>query len=317
MNKYIETANFDVEKFPLDCGTLRGMQDNTAILAVLARIAAGQGTDRLILCGCEDMGNGYRGEGYIWKASEERPLTGEIIYHKEQRLCEKYLIEETADTVEVDGASYIALYRHREAKDSVLGTEYWSETPEVGGMSNASLSRQMEIETTARTEADDALRSQISMLSGVPKGIIMLWDLANGPIPQGWAPYRKMQGRMALGAKQDSGGQWDSGETGGSSTVSLKLENLPSHAHNTTVTMPAHSHAVWAKRKINVSDSGSGYDVAVVPGAGEGDEPRSKGGFECQASTEQQCYTSSSYAGGNKAVEIMPPYVKLVYIIKL
>ncbi|MCQ2250602.1 MAG: hypothetical protein MJZ66_05780 [Bacteroidales bacterium] len=164
MNRYIETANFDIDKFPLDCGTLRGMQDNTAILAVLARIAAGNGTGRLILCGCEDMRNGYRGEGYIWKASEERPLTGEIIYHPEQSLQNKFLIEEMSESVNVDNTDYLNLYRHKVANDTSIGGEVWSDYTRLDEVSNVALKALIAAEADERLEADKRIETECAAL---------------------------------------------------------------------------------------------------------------------------------------------------------
>ena len=350
MSKYIETANFDVEKFPLDCGTLRGMQDNTAILAVLARIAAGKGTKRLILCGCESMGNGYRSEGYIWRETEKSPLTGEIIYHEEQRLYEKFLIKETAETVNVDGVDYYNLYRHREATDTTAGTEMWSAYTRLDEVSNVALKALMDAEAKARTEAvraeadaraaadeaetdaraaadeaeakaraaaDEGLNRKISLMSGVPTGIIMLWDLDNGPIPEGWAPYYKMSGRFALGASYNNG-KWDCGDEGGASTMTLKTEHMPAHKHNVKATVPAHGHGTHISRKINIDAGGSGYNVPVVPGDGEGDAYNSTGGgITVDATTAIDCSMKENSVGDGQAFSIMPPYMKLIYIIKI
>ncbi len=328
MNRYIETANFDIEKFPLDCGTLRGMLDNTAILAVLARIAAGKDTDRLILCGCEDMRNGYRGEGYIWKASEERPLTGEIIYHAEQRMQERFLIEEKTESVNVDGEDYTDLYMHKEANDSSLGTERWAEYTRLDEVSNVALKALIDAEARARTDADKAeaetraskdaeLSRQIALISGVPKGVIMFWDMDNGPIPEGWERYYKAEGRFIMGAEWYTGGHTNCGDKGGKKEITLTEEQMPAHTHDVRVAIPGHTHEISAQRKINVSPNGSGYDVAVVPGSKTGDVPTGTGGFGCSTTEARQASVTESIRGQGKKFEILPPYIKLVVIIKV
>ena len=308
MNRYIETANFDIDKFPLDCGTLRGMQDNTAILAVLARIAAGKGTKRLILCGCESMGNGYRSEGYIWRETDGLPLTGEIIYHGEQRLYERFLIKEETETVNVDGEDYFELYRHREANDSSIGGERWSDYTRLDEVSNVALKALMDAEAKARAEADERLSNLIKQMSIVPKNMIMIWDLANGPIPQGWAPYEKMYGRFALGATMD-----DCGETGGEKSHTLTKDEMPSHKHEILIGPDGlHSHYVKLEGMVGYNKKAAGDDNSsfYLGETGYIDGWTPQGGVHSPQAT-------MGSTGGGLAHNNMPPYVKLIYVIKL
>ena len=330
MNRYIETANFDVEKFPLDCGTLRGMQDNTAIMAVLAQIAAGKETDRLILCGCEDMGNGFRSEGYIWLLTEQRPNIGEIIYHAEQRLYDKFLIETKAEDVEVDGVSYPELYRHREANDSSIGTEKWSDYMRMDGMSNVALETQIISEIKARAEAleslrallDDSLTSLSQSLSNegmyrsakdreleamikmrVPKGVICIWSGSIDSIPSGWALCDGNNGTPDLRARFviGAGKGYAPNILGGSGIINLNANQIP---RLIDVTFPGGNSRVESELAV----SGSGISTKSRYNAGYRDGDNDSNGKKLRLVIGQE---------KPNPVHVMPPYYSLAYIMKL
>lgn len=342
MNRYIETANFDIEKFPLDCGTLRGMQDNTAILAVLARIAAGKDTDRLILCGCEDMRNGYRGEGYIWKASEERPLTGEIIYHAEQRLNVNFVINEETESVNVDGTDYLNLYRHRVANDTSIGGEAWSGYTRLDEVSNVALRALMDAEAKARADADTRLERLIgeeavernsmdvdlkekivaeSVARGkrdaeielrlanltiptLPSGLICMWSGTTPP--EGWALCDGKDGRPDLRGRFVLGYNASVYTTSTGESISRNSIGNTGGQENVRLTegqMPAHSHNFVGDDSL--IEWHTPVNTASLP-------------LDILSRETSGCrWYKTGSSGQGQAHNNMPPYYVLAYIIKL
>jgi hypothetical protein len=127
----------------------------------------------------------------------------------------------------------------------------------------------------------------------IPIGGIILWSGSVASIPSNWSLCNginntpNLMDRFIIGA----GSTYSVGTTGGSSTVTLTTNELPSHTHNITV------------RYINTSVSGGGDSrVTSVGGAPSNIDPAVTG-------------TSNSTGAGN-AFYILPPYYALCYIIR-
>ncbi len=79
---------------------------------------------------------------------------------------------------------------------------------------------------------------------GVPDGVIVMWSGALEDIPEGWSlcdgenGTPDLRGRFLVGVADSS---TDPGDTGGSDSVTLTTDELPSHDH--TVNDPGHSHS--------------------------------------------------------------------------
>jgi microcystin-dependent protein len=69
-------------------------------------------------------------------------------------------------------------------------------------------------------------------------------------------------GRMLLG----DGGGFSAGGTGGASTTTLSIANLPSHTHTATVTDPGHLHAGGRVAFLNNGIPSGSNDTTSVPG---------------------------------------------------
>ena len=79
----------------------------------------------------------------------------------------------------------------------------------------------------------------------IPAGCILLWSGAVSAIPTGWVicdganSTPNLTDRFVIHADNDSGGTNDVDDTGGASTASLSVANLPAHTHGSA---GAHTH---------------------------------------------------------------------------
>lgn len=148
----------------------------------------------------------------------------------------------------------------------------------------------------------------------VPPGAILMWSGAINDIPVGWALCDGQNGtpdlrdRFIVGA----GGSYNVGNTGGSNTVTLNVNQIPSHNHSagglTARSAGDHRHGFW------------NYEILTSAGAGT-----TTGYFNgtyhwLTESAGEHTHTISgntASTGGGQAHENRPPYYALAYIMKL
>lgn len=143
-------------------------------------------------------------------------------------------------------------------------------------------------------EVTAAIQEAISNIptsgGGVPVGTITIWSGAVADIPTGWAlcdgqnDRPDLRGKFILGA----GGTYNVGDSGGSETVTLTTQHMPSHNH------------------VVVSSPG-GADVS-------GEEKHSVARFT-NTFGDRNVFTNNS--GSSLPHPNMPPYYALCYIIKV
>lgn len=163
--------------------------------------------------------------------------------------------------------------------------------------------------------------------SGVPSGVILLWSGSIVSIPTGWYlcdgsnSTPDLRNRFVVGA----GGSYAVGASGGASTVTLSVANLPAHTHSLSIgnttssslslhnhsftgtsTGQSQSHTHIATATSSVSDSGHAH---IMPGddqlngaAGALWPGNSAGSFSYDASSRysggaQYWYTSNANTG--------------------
>ncbi len=115
----------------------------------------------------------------------------------------------------------------------------------------------------------------------VPSGAVMSFDLAS--CPSGWSEYTSARNRVIIG----SGSSYSRGSTGGASTVTLTIAQ-----------MPRHNHSILAK--YNDPDIGNPGRVKLVrPGV-----------------TGTQTTHPTEFAGNNQSHNNMQPFIALLYCIK-
>ena len=117
----------------------------------------------------------------------------------------------------------------------------------------------------------------------MPIGSIIMYNGKAEDIPQGWAICDGMLGTPNL-VDRFVLGSFSAGGTGGASQITLTAEQLPPHNH-----------------KVN-----AWYGKSGSTGSGNGLQSSPIG---------QQVYTEET--GNNEAIDIMPPYYRLIYIMKI
>lgn len=130
----------------------------------------------------------------------------------------------------------------------------------------------------------------------IPKGIIVAWY--GSDIPSGWMLCDGTNGTPDLRNRFIYGGKDSNANSGGSSTVTLTINEMPKHSHQT----------------IDSAFKGdlSGYLFGSQDGAYSGG-----GGDKLGRSNDIYNAFRTSTEGNGNAFSILPPYVTLRYIMKL
>lgn len=118
--------------------------------------------------------------------------------------------------------------------------------------------------------------------------------------------WKKQEGRFLLG----SSSSYSLGSTGGASTVTLSVANLPSHTHSATTaahthTQPAHKHQV-GKGEGGYS-GGAGYTIAQFNEVIQPIKYTESAGGDTTGSASP--VTSIGSTGSGTAFSIIPPYL--------
>ena len=136
----------------------------------------------------------------------------------------------------------------------------------------------------------------------VPSGVIVMWSGETTNIPSGWFLCDGQNGtpdlrnRFIVGA----GSSYGVGDTGGSNSVTLSVNQMPNHSHTGNVQL-----------RYN-SVSGTFYDMipsGVQSGVGAY-------GIATQNNNPNFTKVKLSSAGGSSSHENRPPYYALAYIMK-
>ncbi len=98
----------------------------------------------------------------------------------------------------------------------------------------------------AQVAVEAALQSKVQHRIAVPRGAVMAFNLQE--CPQGWTDFTPANGRMVLGAGEGNRDQNDRrlsqrevGESGGTETETLTVEQMPSHRHSGIVAYGGYS----------------------------------------------------------------------------
>lgn len=313
-------------KFPLDCETLAAMQSNIMNYAVIAMIA---GKDQLILSGCKVSGS-RRTEGYVYIKSEETPLVGEILYHPESVNSSTCYIAEQPEDVTANGEQFTAAYTKRWLADGIGTTSYaWNNFVDISTITNAALNESL---NTFKNSVNAAL-TDIQQGSNFKfiRGMIMMWSGTIAEIPAGWALCDGQNGtpnlrnRFIVGA----GGSYNVGNTGGSNSVTLTVNQIPSHNHSGTTNTNSVISATSTTIKQPYNRTGYPNDSAATSdregsNLDHGRYAYWRGGSGCDKTvitysglpSHTHSFTTG-YTGSGSSHENRPPYYALAFIMKL
>lgn len=143
----------------------------------------------------------------------------------------------------------------------------------------------------------------------MPIRTIVMWYGDEAKIPEGWAlcdgqvhdgvQTPDLRGRFPVGVGQSTGtSKYTRGSTGGSETVTLTLDQMPSHTHTVTL----------GQRKVCTKIDGEYWGYAVNgPGNGLPKVWDDKAGWAPE----------SEAAGGNKPHTNIPPYLAVYFIMRV
>lgn len=346
------------QAFPIDCETLAAMQNNIKKIAATALIA---GCDKLILTGCNLVGNTRR-EGYVFIVSADNPLTGEILYYKGGSKQDYCHISDTPIDVTADNVPFRGAYSVRTLSDGIAGTPIlWSAFTYISEINNKALKSLIKTEENERKAAitaalntaitkevsdrNTAITAAINKEVGdrdsaitialkdtsvaFIKGMIIMWSGTVNNIPSGWALCDGLNGRPNLKDKfvLGAGGSYAANGGAASQSVTLSIENMPSHNHSGSTDYNAYIDGTTKdiQQPLNrngcpdgSNDSGNGTNVENGRGAywrGKNDTIVLSTPWLAQ---HTHSFTTNSVGSGKAfSVSTMPPYFALCFIIKL
>jgi len=145
----------------------------------------------------------------------------------------------------------------------------------------------------------------------IPTGVISLWYGSIGSVPTGWYLCDGTNGtpdlrdRFIVGA----GSTYAVAATGGATTATLVINNLPAHTHTATsvVTDAGHFHAVGID--AGQAQSGSGRN-------GANSNPTGNNVNTTTVTTGITVATTNASTGSGTSFSVLNPYYALAYIMK-
>jgi microcystin-dependent protein len=161
--------------------------------------------------------------------------------------------------------------------------------------------------------------TSVSGFGTVPVGGIIIWSGAANAVPAGWAlcdgtrNTPNLQGRFVIGASSGRG----VGAIGGAETVTLTVNQLPSHNHvvsGSTDRVGDHTHPFRAFH-ANLKHAGSASEGSTKDD-GDGSFTDNDAVRPAGAHAHTINLTSQS-TGLGQAVSIMPPFYALAYIMRV
>ena len=210
-------------------------------------------------------------------------------------------------------------------RNTGLGIQQPQERLEVNG----------KIKTTDLQASGTVQAQKIEGEGAFVTGMIIMWSGDVNQIPIGWAlcdgktingqKTPDLRGRFVVGYKDDDLSYGTLGKTGGANTVSLSINEMPSHSHiGSTSEAGNHEHWIegtdanglaWRKRHI----SGTTTVDMGFGGGGDADpnDERWRGAVNTDSQGNHTHTVTVNNTGGGQAHENCPPYYVVAYIMKI
>lgn len=326
--------------FPLDCETLKYIQDNRQMVEILGNIAG----DKVILNGCTlNSAKTDRSSGYVFVKTIDFP-DGEVLYFEGGKVAEGMYLKKTNVSVTANAEPYPAAYVERILAPGT-GTESFSWTDFVA------LS-----DKTNRALMDEitALKTQIAGLSPAPIGSIQMWPSDELPLGYMWCDgsslkqteyaalfavlgtiyggsgntfkLPNLKGMFVAGKDSSVTDYNELAKTGGANKVILGMREIPRHNHDqkdstkesveiTTTEAGDHSHGFDAVTNTTRS-SGQGLDINNSQGA-KVNTSATTDSVEAHSHGVNLFSCGGDVNGATVAHENRPPFIVLNYIIKV
>lgn len=151
--------------------------------------------------------------------------------------------------------------------------------------------------------------TQSSSGTTIPAGLISLWYGSIGSVPTGWYLCDGSNGtpdlrdRFIVGA----GNTYAVSASGGATSATLAITNMPAHTHTATVTDPSHFHSAGYSNG-SAGSGGSGTPLSNFAATGSTT-------FNTTTSTTGITVANAS-TGSGTSFSILNPYYALAYIMK-
>jgi cytoskeletal protein CcmA (bactofilin family)/microcystin-dependent protein len=148
----------------------------------------------------------------------------------------------------------------------------------------------------------------------VPRGVILMWSGSIATIPISWSLCDGTNGtpnlrdRFIVGA----GSTYAVNSNGGSSTITLTVENIPSHRHTGTTDNDGNHNHTQNLGKLDDNNFSSGSNQIPPADAGASSTTYSIS----SAGSDHKHNFTTGYTGYGTAFNILPPYYALAYIMK-
>ena len=327
--------------FPLDCETLKYIQDNRQMVEILGNIAG----DKVILYGCTlNSAKTSRTDGYVFVKTTDFP-EGEVLYFEGGSIANGMHLNIQNISVTANAEPYPAAYTERSLVPG-LGTEHfnWSDFVELSDKTNRALMEEV-----------NSLKTQIAGLTPAPIGSIQMWP--SDTLPTGYhlcdgsslniSDYPELykvlgttyggsgtsfklpniQGSFVAGKGANDYNTL--GATGGANKVALGVSEMPKHNHDsaTSTSDKEVSTSIEGKHSHNVNwgtynGSGDGYYGARTGGAsnfphyvdnscahndtwyGEGKSTENDYGFVAKDGEHSHSFDMYARGGGNNGATV-------------
>ncbi|MBD5343382.1 MAG: tail fiber protein [Bacteroides sp.] len=320
LGNYLNQPNKD---FPLDTETLDYLQQLTALGAIVGNIAG----DKMVLYGCELSGDETRrGAGWVFVRTRSVP-EGEVLYWEGGPIGSGMYLKQEDISVTANNRTYPKAYTRRSLAPGYGDENFkWEEFTDI-----------KTIKDLLRENSE--LRAEIAGLQPAPLGVVQMWAGANVPdgyllcngqaykqsdYPElfkalgttfnnavaadgkqyqtdpGFFRVPDLRGRFVVGLHDSDGDYTQRGSGGGTKSVALLSEHLPSHNH-------LFKDYYFAESQNKVKGNFDRIEINSGIGSGKVD-------YDNDYLQYYEHNTDST--GEGMAHENRPPYYVLAYIIR-